>query len=55
MTHFILPYGKIQTPSTNNQIITNIKIPISKNLGYIGDWLLFGDWNLGFGYWDLNI
>jgi len=55
VTHFILLYDKIQTPSTNNQIITNIKIPISKNLGYIDDWLLFGDWNLGFGYWDLNI
>jgi hypothetical protein len=39
-----------QTPSTNNQIITNDQIPISNHL----DLLVIGNWNL-FGAWDLVI
>jgi hypothetical protein len=42
---------KHQIPSTNNQIMTNHQIPITKISSYwvIGYWSLFGAWDLGIG------
>jgi hypothetical protein len=40
----------LQYPSTNNQIMTNVQIPIFKNSLII--WSLEFIWNLGFGYWN---
>jgi hypothetical protein len=58
-----------QIPSTNNQISSNDQYPNSnfpltlslsplgrgwgEGFWSFGDWLLFGIWDLGFGYWDL--
>jgi len=40
-----------QVPSTNNQIITNDQITMSKRFLKIEQLELI--WNLGFGYWNL--